>query len=97
MMHWTITDSSFCHFNNDKIAFLSFFSPSIFVIPSKFVQAIRKHKFVDMLDNPGTADLSAYVDFACIRHSAEEASGLHRYCIGCTSCISIYHSERSVE
>ncbi|KAF8408047.1 hypothetical protein HHK36_007187 [Tetracentron sinense] len=38
------------------------------------LQAIRKHKFVDILDNPGSADLSAYVDFASIRHSAEEAS-----------------------
>lgn len=41
------------------------------------MQAIRKHKFVDLFDNPGSADLSAYVDFASIRHSAEEASGKH--------------------
>ena len=39
------------------------------------MQAIRNHKFVDILDNPGSADLSAYVDFASIRHSAEEVSG----------------------
>lgn len=39
------------------------------------MQAIRKHKFVDILDDPGTADLSAYVDFESIRLSAEEASG----------------------
>ncbi|KAF1885412.1 hypothetical protein Lal_00029301 [Lupinus albus] len=38
-------------------------------------EAIRKHKFVDLLDDPGSADLSAYVDFPSIRHSAEEASG----------------------
>ncbi|KAM7268271.1 hypothetical protein ACFE04_010437 [Oxalis oulophora] len=38
------------------------------------LQAIRKHKFVNILDNPGSADLSAYVDFAAIKHSAEEAS-----------------------
>ncbi|KAH9739944.1 protein arginine methyltransferase NDUFAF7 [Citrus sinensis] len=38
------------------------------------LQAIRKHKFVDLFDNPGSADLSAYVDFASISHSAEEAS-----------------------
>ncbi|XP_051115534.1 uncharacterized protein LOC127240743 isoform X2 [Andrographis paniculata] len=44
-------------------------------IVSDSLQAIRKHKFVDILDNPGTADLSAYVDFAAIRHSAEEVSG----------------------
>ncbi|KAK6798689.1 hypothetical protein RDI58_006392 [Solanum bulbocastanum] len=43
-------------------------------IVSDSLQAIRKHGFVNILDNPGTADLSAYVDFAAIRHSAEEAS-----------------------
>ncbi|KAF6161409.1 hypothetical protein GIB67_009288, partial [Kingdonia uniflora] len=43
-------------------------------IVTESLQAIRKHKFVDILDNPGSADLSAYVDFASIRHSAEEAS-----------------------
>ncbi|KAH0973322.1 hypothetical protein GBA52_025478 [Prunus armeniaca] len=37
--------------------------------------AIRKHKFVNILDDPGSADLSTYVDFASIRHSAEEVSG----------------------
>ncbi|KAK7341299.1 hypothetical protein VNO80_24225 [Phaseolus coccineus] len=42
---------------------------------SDSLQAIRKHKFVNLLDDPGSADLSAYVDFASIRHSAEEASG----------------------
>ncbi|CAJ1933868.1 unnamed protein product [Sphenostylis stenocarpa] len=44
-------------------------------IISDSLQAIRKHKFVNLLDNPGSADLSAYVDFASIKHSAEEASG----------------------
>ncbi|KAK9925136.1 hypothetical protein M0R45_033473 [Rubus argutus] len=44
-------------------------------VVSDSLQAIRKHKFVDILDDPGSADLSAYVDFASIRHSAEEASG----------------------
>ncbi|XP_010256307.1 PREDICTED: protein arginine methyltransferase NDUFAF7, mitochondrial [Nelumbo nucifera] len=43
-------------------------------IVSDSLQAIQKHKFVNILDNPGSADLSAYVDFASIRHSAEEAS-----------------------
>ncbi|KAH0660091.1 hypothetical protein KY290_029651 [Solanum tuberosum] len=43
-------------------------------IVSDSLQAIRKHGFVNILDDPGTADLSAYVDFAAIRHSAEEAS-----------------------
>jgi SAM-dependent MidA family methyltransferase len=43
------------------------------------VQAIRKHKFVHILDDPGSADLSAYVDFSAIKHSAEEVSGLQRY------------------
>ncbi|KAF4376644.1 hypothetical protein F8388_025515 [Cannabis sativa] len=44
-------------------------------IVSDSLQAIRKHKFVNILDDPGSADLSAYVDFASIRHSAEEVSG----------------------
>lgn len=43
------------------------------------LQAIRKHKFVDILDNPGSADLSAYVDFASIKHSAEETSGAYPF------------------
>lgn len=43
-------------------------------IVSDSLQAIRKHKFVNILDDPGTADLSSYVDFPAIRHSAEEAS-----------------------
>ncbi|KAL4195609.1 hypothetical protein AMTRI_Chr05g65530 [Amborella trichopoda] len=43
-------------------------------IISDSLQAIRKHKFVNILDGPGTADLSAYVDFPLVRHSAEEAS-----------------------
>ncbi|PNY17001.1 NADH dehydrogenase [Trifolium pratense] len=43
-------------------------------VVSDSLQAIRKHKFVNLLDDPGSADLSAYVDFASIRHSAEEAS-----------------------
>lgn len=43
-------------------------------IVSDSLQAIRKHKFVHLLDNPGSADLSAYVDFAAVRHSAEEVS-----------------------
>lgn len=41
----------------------------------EFLQAIRKHKFVNLLDDPGSADISAYVDFASIKHSAEEVSG----------------------
>lgn len=49
-----------------------------------YLQAIRKHKFVNILDDPGSADLSAYVDFASIRHCAEEASGA---CPHCASCI----------
>uniref|UniRef100_A0A2N9IDT4 Protein arginine methyltransferase NDUFAF7 n=1 Tax=Fagus sylvatica TaxID=28930 RepID=A0A2N9IDT4_FAGSY len=52
------------------------FSPRFISFPNiTSLQAIRKHKFVDILDNPGSADLSAYVDFDSIRHSAEEASG----------------------
>ncbi|GAB2280944.1 hypothetical protein Dimus_015561 [Dionaea muscipula] len=43
-------------------------------IISDSLQAIRKHNFVHILDNPGSADLSAYVDFVSIRHAAEDAS-----------------------
>ncbi|KAI3768641.1 hypothetical protein L2E82_19471 [Cichorium intybus] len=43
-------------------------------VVSDSLQAIRKHKFVNMLDDPGSADLSAYVDFPAIKHSAEEVS-----------------------
>ncbi|CAF2112090.1 protein arginine methyltransferase NDUFAF7 homolog, mitochondrial-like [Brassica napus] len=43
-------------------------------IISDSLQAIREHKFVNILNNPGSADLSAYVDFPSIKHSAEEAS-----------------------
>ncbi|KAJ6691304.1 PROTEIN ARGININE METHYLTRANSFERASE NDUFAF7 MITOCHONDRIAL [Salix koriyanagi] len=45
-------------------------------VVSDSLQAIRKHKFINILDNPGSADLSAYVDFASIRHSAEEVSDI---------------------
>ena len=43
------------------------------------LKAIREHKFVNILDDPGSADLSAYVDFPSIKHSAEEASGSFLY------------------
>lgn len=39
------------------------------------VQAIRKHEFVDVLQGPGSADLSAYVDFSALKHTVEEAAG----------------------
>lgn len=41
-------------------------------IVSDSLQAIRKHKFVHILDDPGTADLSAYVDFAYVKQIVEE-------------------------
>ncbi|XP_057859883.2 uncharacterized protein LOC131068662 isoform X2 [Cryptomeria japonica] len=44
-------------------------------IISDSLQAIRNHKFVPVLDEPGTADLSAYVDFAYVRQVAEETAG----------------------
>ncbi|KAF0853045.1 mitochondrial Complex I (CI) assembly protein NDUFAF7/MidA [Andalucia godoyi] len=34
------------------------------------LMAIRKHKFVDLFDNPGSADLSAWVDFQSLRFAA---------------------------
>ncbi|XP_042462749.1 uncharacterized protein LOC122046223 isoform X4 [Zingiber officinale] len=38
--------------------------------------AIRKHEFVEVLDDPGSANLSAHVDFESIRHSAKEVSAV---------------------
>eukprot|EP00850_Spirogloea_muscicola_P004485 SM000019S05029 [mRNA] locus=s19:546226:549315:- [translate_table: standard] len=35
--------------------------------------AIRKHEFVHLFDEPGSADLSAYVDFAALRQAVEKA------------------------
>lgn len=34
--------------------------------------AIRDHKFVSLLEQPGSADLSAHVDFAALRQAVEE-------------------------
>ncbi|KAK3255894.1 hypothetical protein CYMTET_34947, partial [Cymbomonas tetramitiformis] len=39
------------------------------------LQAIRDHRFVDLLDQPGMSDLSAYVDFAALRHCCSLAAG----------------------
>jgi len=35
------------------------------------LQAIKNHKFVDIFDNPGSADLSCMVDFAAMKHAAK--------------------------
>ncbi|KAL3677532.1 hypothetical protein R1sor_027480 [Riccia sorocarpa] len=40
------------------------------------LQAIRKHKFIPVLEDPGLADLSAHVDFRAIRHASTEAAGV---------------------
>ena len=37
------------------------------------LQAIKEHKFVDLLETPGEADLSAYVDFQALAQAAAEA------------------------
>lgn len=39
------------------------------------LQAIRKHKFVNVLDSPGDADLSAHVDFNALKHVVKDAAG----------------------
>lgn len=39
------------------------------------LQAIKQHKFVDLLHAPGTADLSAWVDFAAFKTAATESGG----------------------
>ncbi|GAM17505.1 hypothetical protein SAMD00019534_006800, partial [Acytostelium subglobosum LB1] len=44
------------------------------------LQAIRNHEFVDILDHPGTADLSSWVDFAairkCIKHLKKDVTAI---------------------
>jgi NADH dehydrogenase [ubiquinone] 1 alpha subcomplex assembly factor 7 len=40
------------------------------------LQAIRAHKFVDVFDNPGSADLSAWVDFNSLRYAAQSSKGM---------------------
>lgn len=39
------------------------------------MQAIQKHKFVHVLHDPGKADLSAYVDFAALKHVVKDSKG----------------------
>ncbi|HTT26288.1 MAG TPA: SAM-dependent methyltransferase [Thermoplasmata archaeon] len=41
--------------------------------PNGTLRALRGHRAVDALDGPGTADLSAFVDFTRIRAAAERA------------------------
>ncbi|KAH7300591.1 hypothetical protein KP509_24G070300 [Ceratopteris richardii] len=41
-------------------------------IVSDSLQAIQKHNFVHVLHDPGKADLSAYVDFAALKHIVRE-------------------------
>lgn len=43
--------------------------------PCALWQAIRKHKFVNVLDSPGDADLSAHVDFNALKHVVKDAAG----------------------
>ncbi|KAJ7523311.1 hypothetical protein O6H91_18G046300 [Diphasiastrum complanatum] len=43
-------------------------------IISDSLQAIKKHQFVKVLEEPGAADLSAYVDFAAVKHTVIEAA-----------------------
>ena len=42
------------------------------------LQAIRAHRYEDVLDNPGEADLTAHVDFAQLAACAER-HGLHAH------------------
>ncbi|CAM6127199.1 unnamed protein product [Calypogeia fissa] len=43
------------------------------------LQAIRKHQFVNVLEDPGSADLSAYVDFSAIRSAVKNVGGASVY------------------
>ena len=46
------------------------------------LEAIKDHKFVHVLDTPGEADLSAYVDFGGLRQIIEEKPGTGVKCYG---------------
>jgi NADH dehydrogenase [ubiquinone] 1 alpha subcomplex assembly factor 7 len=46
------------------------------------LEAIKDHKFVDVLDTPGEADLSAYVDFGGLRQIIEEKPNTGVKCYG---------------
>jgi NADH dehydrogenase [ubiquinone] 1 alpha subcomplex assembly factor 7 len=41
--------------------------------PGSTLAALREHRPVDLFDEPGTADLSAHVDFAAFANAAESA------------------------
>ncbi|EEH56591.1 uncharacterized protein MICPUCDRAFT_17895 [Micromonas pusilla CCMP1545] len=47
------------------------------------LQAIKDHKFVDLLADPGTADLSAYVDFGAMRKVIEDGPSFARDGVRC--------------
>ncbi len=42
-------------------------------VPEPSLQAVRAHRMVDVLDEPGRADLSAHVDFAMLARAARDA------------------------
>ena len=42
-------------------------------VPVETLQAVREHRMVKVLDDPGKADISAHVDFALLNRVAREA------------------------
>lgn len=43
------------------------------------LQALRRHKFCDVLDHIGEADLTAHVDFGAVMRAAQQAPDMHAY------------------
>ena len=41
------------------------------------LQAVRKHRYEDALENPGEADLTAHVDFAALADAARAGASTH--------------------
>ncbi|MEO1152658.1 MAG: SAM-dependent methyltransferase [Pseudomonadota bacterium] len=41
------------------------------------VQAVRDHQHVDLMDGPGTADVTAHVDFEALAEAAKRAGAMH--------------------
>ena len=45
--------------------------------PGDTLQAVRQHAFVDVLDTPGSADITAHVDFSAIARAVDGIAAVH--------------------
>eukprot|EP00241_Pyramimonas_parkeae_P015965 CAMPEP_0114289538 /NCGR_PEP_ID=MMETSP0059-20121206/7433_1 /TAXON_ID=36894 /ORGANISM="Pyramimonas parkeae, Strain CCMP726" /LENGTH=429 /DNA_ID=CAMNT_0001410829 /DNA_START=372 /DNA_END=1662 /DNA_ORIENTATION=- len=56
------------------------------------LQAIRRHEFVDLLDDPGGADLSAHVDFGALREAVNSGPGKNAVSYGPVTQSELLHA-----